>query len=58
MHCCILLDFLSELYELYYDVRIHKHQVSELISSQKEFQIIPRYYDIIDSQLKKSFFQL
>jgi len=26
IHCCILLDF---LYELYYDARIHEHQVYE-----------------------------
>jgi len=25
IHCCILLDFLCELY---YDARIHKHQLS------------------------------
>jgi hypothetical protein len=27
IHCCILLDFLCELY---YDARIHEHQVYEL----------------------------
>jgi hypothetical protein len=27
IHCCILLDFLCELY---YDARIHKHQVQEV----------------------------
>jgi len=25
IHCCILLDF---LYELYYDARIHEHQIN------------------------------
>ena len=30
MHCCILLDLLCELY---YDARIHKHQVSSCLST-------------------------
>jgi hypothetical protein len=31
IHCCILLDFLCELY---YDARIHEHQIQKYVYSE------------------------
>jgi hypothetical protein len=40
MHCCILLDFLCELY---YDARIHEHQAVCLVFLQFTILLLYRF---------------
>ena len=43
IHCCILLDFICELY---YDARIHEHQISQSLLSQtlESFLLLVKWY--------------